>query len=171
MQIPTIDLSALIVPVYFPSPIIEQIRQEYTVDGQRGMPSHFSIVYPFVKDLIVYKNSVKELRSLFQSLPLQITFSSLLRNDSKRLLYLQPDLEQPLKEWIQEANELFGIPLKEPFVHLTLAKTRTLNELNNVEIIVRNQLDHLFPITIKISEVSFYAECNKNWKMIDSLNF
>ena len=164
-------LSALVLPVQFEHDIFQLIRDTHTVDGKRGMPPHISILYPFVENIDQFLQIKEELRSIFPQSPFLLEFTSFEMNLEKRLLYLQPSESSLIKKWMDDCAHLMNRTIPEHFVHLTIAKTKHLEQLQSVFDRNKDKIKVLLPLTVEITAVAFYAERIKNWQLIDQLNF
>ncbi|MNK01867.1 hypothetical protein D3C87_196800 [compost metagenome] len=165
-------LSALVLPVPMDQNPVTAIREKYTVDGKRGLMPHLSLVYPFVRNWDSYQVLKQSLQVFFsQQQPVSITFSSLEKDPTRKLLYLKPSPNKDVDKLMAGCYAIWQEKVPVTFLHLTLAKAKNVEQLHKIELEFGDAVRNLLPFTVEIPQAWFCAERDREWHIFDQLNF
>jgi 2'-5' RNA ligase len=133
--------SAIVVPFAGLEPTVGRWRRALTADGAQSMPTHVTLIYPFVPRTQLRDHLIAALREVLATFsPFDVRFEAFARFDADPpVLYLQPDPAQPFLELIAAIAARF--PDHPPFAgihdpiipHLTVAQTRDASAMRAAE--------------------------------------
>jgi 2'-5' RNA ligase superfamily protein len=121
------EMTTLVVPVPEADGVVENWRMRYDWSARAGVPSHITLLGPFLPPDGVGSRVVERLRSLFASCQ-PVTFNLVSVERLSGLVYLPPEPVTPFRlltemlerEWPDAPR--FGSTFERPLYHLTVAR-------------------------------------------------
>lgn len=163
--------SALFLPVPETHKAVERHRARLDPSSKVGVPSHITVLYPFVPPASVTPSVLSELSAFFAGVPAFTYALTEVRWFDERVVYLAPTPDGPFKKMTTGLMELFpqclpyGGAYDEIIPHLCVGESPDLKAMQRAARRVRRTL----PIEARAHEVWLMAgrDTEPSWHLVD----
>ena len=155
----SVEVSALVVPVPEADPVVGAFRADLDSGAALGVPSHITILYPFMPTSALDTNVIARLRALVASIDVFEVALTSIGWFGHDVVYVRPEPDFELRrmtalveaQWPQWAPYEGAHP--DPTPHLTIGDNGDFAAMGQAADAVRQSL----PLRIEVSEVQLYA--------------
>ena len=155
----SVEVSALIVAVPEADSVVGAFRAALDSGAALGVPSHITILYPFMPTGVLDTNVISQLRELFASIgAFEVALASI-GWFGQDVVYVQPEPDTALRQMTALVAEQWPSwpPYEgthpDPTPHLTIADNGDVSAMGRAADTVRQFL----PLHVEVSEVQLYA--------------
>jgi len=162
--------SAIVIFVPEADLLVADYRARYDPSAAQGMPSHITLLYPFLDPASIEEDVLSTLRALFAAFP-AFPYALTAVRAFPDLVYLAPEPASPFRELIAALAERFpgtppyggSIPVAEVVPHLTVAHLSDPAELEELKARFSARAAPKLPLRLRASEVLLMDDCSGRW--------
>jgi hypothetical protein len=161
--------SALIIAVPEAEPLVKALRDKFDPSAAAGVPTHITILYPFVPPGEIIPVVLAELHQLFaQSPAFEFALPELRR--FPEVLYLAPSPAEPFKALTHAVVECYpdyppyGGGFIEVIPHLTIADVDDAEQIDDIEREFMQQYGVQLPAKTTANEVLLIENTSGRWE-------
>ncbi len=164
--------SAVIAPIPAAQPTIGQLHALHTPAGRAGMPTHVTLLTPFVDPDHLAGEPLALLRDVLSAFTrFSVSFRRLARfADGLAVLYAEPEPAAPFVDMTRALSDAFGLlpyaGLHETVVpHLTVASLGRVEPLDAIEAAAQPML----PLTTAVTAAEVWAKREPGWLLAERI--
>lgn len=143
--------STLLIPVLNAEPIVGKWRKQYHSSALRGIPTHITLLFPFLNPQLITESVINDLSSQFKKIR-AFQFSLIKIGTFPNVIYLEPFPCEPFieltKNLVAEYSDLqpYDGIYKSINPHVTLAMLSATNDFSNILKAIETDIFHELPI-------------------------